>query len=417
MRIIAAPADALYDEPISIRLDGFAPGSQVVMRASAIDDAQHRWDSHAEFSFDSSGTLNLAAMAPASGSYHIADATGLLWSMTLDPAIEERTPFVKTTASPVVVNLTAQLAGNVVASAQLRRRFGNNSIVQTDVSDEGLVAMMFHHADAARPGVILLGGSGGGLSIDQPALLASRGYAVMSLGYFAMPGLPRDLMEIPLEYFGKAIAWMKNHAGVVGDKLAVIGMSRGGELALLLGATFPEIKAVVAYVPSGIAWPGIGAANEPVRSAWTFRGEQIPCIATSAEGLEVWQKSPVALTSWFLKCLKNRESATAAAIKVEKVNGPILMFSGTDDQMWPSLNLADLATQRLIARDFPHPYEHVTYTGAGHFIRFPYTPAITEIFHPVVKTLMALGGTPEANHLANLDSWRRCLQFLGKHLR
>jgi hypothetical protein len=30
--------------------------------------------------------------------------------------------------------------------------------------------------------------------------------------------------------------------------------------------------------------------------------------------------------------------------------------------------------------------------------------------------MMALGGTPEANHLANLDSWRRCLSFLKKFL-
>jgi hypothetical protein len=91
------------------------------------------------------------------------------------------------------------------------------------------------------------------------------------------------------------------------------------------------------------------------------------------------------------------------------------MFSGTDDQMWPSLNLADLAMQRFIAHDFPHSFEHVSYAGAGHFIRFPYSPVINEIFHPVVKTPMALGGTPEANQVANLDSWRRCLDFLGKH--
>jgi dienelactone hydrolase len=415
--MIASPPDTLYDEPISIRIDGLPASKKVVVRAVASDDLGHRWASHAEFVATANGTIDLASSNPVAGSYNVVDANGLLWSMTLDPAIVERTPFVKNNAEPVTVNLSAEIDGKIFDSAELTRRFLAKGVVQKTVTDDGLVATMFYHEDGPRPGVLLLGGSGGGLSHELPALLASRGYAVMSLGYFAMTGLPRDLMDIPLEYFEKAIAWMRRHPGVQAEKIGVTGMSRGGELVLLLGATFPEIKAVVAYVPSGIVWPGIGAADAPVRSAWTLKGEQVPCIATTTDGLEVWQKSPVALTPWFLECLKNRESAEGAAIAVEKINGPVLMFSGTDDQMWPSLNLADIAMQRLNALNFPHPHEHVAYAGAGHFIRFPYTPVISEIFHPVVKTPMALGGTPEANHIANLDSWRRCLEFLARHLK
>lgn len=416
MRILGYPDDALYDDPVSLRLDGFPRSATVTVRASALDDLQHRWDSWAEFVIDENGALNLALAAPAAGSYAVADAMGLFWSMTLDPAITERTPFVKTSAAPTIVNLTVELDGKPVATTSLTRRFTAPGVVQSAVTADDLVATMFHHQDGPRPGVIVVGGSGGGLAVDQPALLASHGYAVMSLGYFAMPGVPRYMVEIPLEYFGKAIAYMRQHPGVVGDQLAVLGASRGGELVLLLGATYPEIKAVVAYVPSGIVWPGIDATGGRERSAWTLNGKPVPCIQPTTTGLDVWNKSPVALTPWFLECLKNRESAQRAAIAVEKINGPVLMFSGTDDQMWPSLNLADIAMQRLIGQKFPHPHEHVSYAGAGHFIRFPYTPVISEIFHPVVKTPMALGGTPEANHVANLDSWRRCLQFLGQHL-
>ena len=415
MRLIASPADALYDEPVSIRLAEFPAATKVEVRASADDDLDRRWSSRAEFFTDAKGAVDLTLQAPVAGSYRVADAMGLLWSMTLDSTIKERSPFIKTTCEPVTVKLDAEIDGRVVASAELSRKFAESGVVRRDINDDGLVATMFHHEDGARPGVIMVGGSGGGLSIDHPALLASRGYAVMSLGYFAMPGLPRDLMEIPLEYFEKAIAWMGRHRGVRAGKLAVIGGSRGGELVLLLGATFPQITAVIAYVPSGIVWPGIGSADAITRSAWTLGGEQVPCIATTTRGLEVWNKSPVALTPWFLECLKNRESAARAEIAVEKIGGPVLMFSGSDDQMWPSLNLADLAMQRFIAHDFAHSHEHVSYAGAGHFIRFPYSPVISEIFHPIVKTPMALGGTPEPNQVANLDSWRRCLSFLGKH--
>jgi hypothetical protein len=92
------------------------------------------------------------------------------------------------------------------------------------------------------------------------------------------------------------------------------------------------------------------------------------------------------------------------------------MFSGSDDQMWPSLMLADIAVQRLLRTNFPHRFDHVTYAGAGHFIRFPYGPVISEIFHPVVRTMMALGGDPVANAAADQDSWTRLLGFLAASL-
>jgi|SRR5208282_3433843 len=415
MRIDATPHDTMYDEPIRIRLSGFLPLRGVTIEASAVDGMGRRWASSATFLTDASGEVDLEREAPHSGPYRTADATGLLWSMQLDPAVVERGPFTAIRPDAVHIGLSVEMDGNQVADAQLVRRFMKAGDTREEVREDGLIASFFHPADGPHPGVILLGGSGGGLSEDQPALLASHGYAVLSLGYFAMAGLPRDLMEIPLEYFERAIAWMKRHRAVRADKIAVIGASRGGELALLLGATFSEIKAVVAYVPSGIVWPGIGGTAEP-RAAWTRGGHPVPFIEPAPQDPSTWSKRPVAMTPWFIESMKNRASAESAAIAVERINGPVLMFSGTDDQMWPSLNLADFAVQRMMERKFPHPYEHVSYAGAGHFIRFPYTPVISEIFHPVVKTPMALGGTAEANHVANLDSWHRCLSFLAKFM-
>jgi len=94
-----------------------------------------------------------------------------------------------------------------------------------------------------------------------------------------MPGSARPDGH-PLEYFAKAIAWMRNHPAVTSDKLAVIGASRGGELALLLGATFPKFRRRRLRAER-IVWPGIATEGAP-GSAWTLNGEQIPCIATPA---------------------------------------------------------------------------------------------------------------------------------------
>ncbi len=416
MRIDATPKDALYDEPVEIRLAGFPAHKQLAVRALATDDLGRRWESNAVFVSDSEGFVDLAMQVPSSGSYAVRDGMGLFWSMELDRSVIERSPFFKTLPTPVTAKLVAELDGREAASVELTRRFMTKRITRTEVRDDGLVASFFCDERAPRPGVILFGGSGGGLSEEMPALLASRGFAVLSLAYFGVPGVPQFLIDIPLEYFERAIAWMKRQPTVQQGKLAVSGASRGGELALLLGANFPEITAVLAYVPSGVVWPGLGASENPNPPAWTWRGKPIPAVETKPRSPQVWSKTPVAITPWFLESIENNPTMDRAMIPVERINGAVLMFSGTDDAMWPSLRLADIAQQRFIAKGFPHPYEHVTYSGAGHMFRFPYSPEMSEIFHPVARQLMALGGTPLANQAASVDSWKRSLAFLHKHL-
>ena len=416
MRIEVTPREALYDEPIRIRLAGFPPVRAVSVRASTLDSLSRKWGSEATFLTDGGGEVDVSLAAPRSGSYQTADSSGLLWSMQLEPDVVERSAFAISRPDNVSTHLSAEIDEKEVASTDLVRRLLANQVLRKEIREDGLVATFFHSQAGPRPGVIVLSGSGGGLAEDQPALLASRGYAVLSLGYFLMPGLPQALVEIPLEYFARALAWMKRNPAVDADRIAVMGASRGGELSLLLGASFPDIKAVVAYVPSGVVWPGIGGEGNEPKAAWTLGGEPVAFMESAPPDPELWSKSPIPLTPWFVESLKNRASIERSSIAVEKINGPVLMFSGSDDQMWPSLNLADLAVQRMIAHDFAHPYEHVSYAGAGHFIRFPYSPTINEIFHPLTKQMMALGGTPQANHIANLDSWRRCLSFLKKFL-
>ena len=416
MRIEVSPLKTLYDQPLQIQVTGAPAAQPLTVKASALDGLKRRWSSEATFVSGVDGEVDLACQAPRSGSYLTADANGLLWSMQLDPDVEQRTAFSVLQAEDVTIRLSVELDGVERAAAHVERQFLTDQTIREEVRDDGLVASFFHPREGVNPGVIVLGGSGGGLAEDLPALLASHGYAVLSLGYFLMPGLPQELVEIPLEYFARAIAWLKRSPAVHGDLLAVSGASRGGELALLLGAKFSDLKAVVAYVPSGVVWPGIGGSGESPKTAWSWHGQPVDCMVTAAPDPALWSKSPVAITPWFVESIKNRQHLEAAAIAVENINGPVLMFSGTDDQMWPSLNLADLAVQRLADRNFSHPYEHVSYAGAGHFIRFPYSPPISAIFHPVTRMMMALGGTPEANHIANLDSWRRCLSFLKKVL-
>jgi len=367
------------------------------------------------FVADADGAVDVARQPAQSGSYPGKDAMGLFWSMRLDDAIVERGPFAKALPTPVIVRLTAEQAGET-ASLEVTRRLMASGVRRREIREDGIVATFFAHESGARPAVIVVSGSGGGLAEDQSALLASRGYAVLSLAYFGMEGVSRDLTNIPLEYFGHAIDWMRANPSVDRERVAIMGASRGGELALLLGATFPAIRAVVAYVPSGVVWPGLSPELTKTLPAWTRKGEGVAFMPNPPPDAEAWSNPPVVLTPTFHHAMGMRSREEWPEIEVEKTNGPILMFSGSDDQMWPSLALADIAAQRLLKKNFANRFEHITYAGAGHLFRFPYSPVISEIFHPVVKVMMALGGDPVANAAAERDSWERLLGFLAGSL-
>jgi dienelactone hydrolase len=276
-----------------------------------------------------------------------------------------------------------------------------------------------------HPAVIALGGVGGGLREGGAEALASEGFAALALAYFGVDPLPRELVEIPLEYFEKAIAWLKSRPEVDANRIAVVGNSKGGELALLLGATYPEdLKAVIGYAPSAVVWQGITFDREAYhrgpKSPWSSRGEPVPFARLArplpAEMVRMvgsyLRRQPIVGRVFYERALEDETAVAAAEIAVEKIDGPLLLISGTDDQMWPSTRLSEMAIERLKAHDHPFPYEHLRYEGAGHMITLPNAepPASWSSRYEV-------GGTQEANEFANADSWTKVLGFLEKHLK
>jgi dienelactone hydrolase len=282
-----------------------------------------------------------------------------------------------------------------------------------------------------RPAIIVLGGSEGGLWESPVALLASHGYVALALGYFGIEGLPLDLVRIPLDYFEKAIGWLRAQEGVASDRLAVMGVSRGGELVLLLGATFPEIRAVVGIAPGGVVYPGIGRKlTELVRDrpAWTYRGAPVPYLpiirpithslrSVIRYGWNWLFRRPIALAPFYLDAMKNRGALERAVIPVERINGPVLLISAQDDQIWPSGLLSEIAMERLASHRHSYPDEHVSYEGAGHVWLPPYLPAtVTKGRHPQTGAVYLTGGNPKDNAFAAADSWARILRLLEDSL-
>jgi dienelactone hydrolase len=82
----------------------------------------------------------------------------------------------------------------------------HGEVLQENVRDAGLVGRFYSQQGAkARPVVVILSGSEGGLSFADSLgpKLAARGYAVFGLAYFAPPpgieGVPTALHRTPVE--------------------------------------------------------------------------------------------------------------------------------------------------------------------------------------------------------------------------
>jgi dienelactone hydrolase len=285
--------------------------------------------------------------------------------------------------------------------------------------------------DGPFPAVVALGGSSGGLfpSATWAPALAARGFATLAVAYFGSPGLPDALDRIGVEVVERAITWLTARADVDSHGVAVMGVSRGSELALLAGALLDGVSAVVAVAPSGVSWCAIQPSGIVDAPAWTFRGEDIPYAprfgafaagAASAPPPPAGALgAPVVLRPVFEAALRDEEAVAAAEIPVERIDGPILLVSGGSDAMWPSTDMADIAVRRAERHDFAHRIVHLRYPDAGHScFGVPGTPVFTETGpHPLTGVSYALGGTRAANAAARADSWPRCLAFLADALR
>ena len=348
---LAAPAD----EPVGIIVRHVEPGERVEVTAETTDYRSTRWQSAAVFVADADGVVDLGADAPVDG-YDGVDPMGLFWSM--DPASgaadDSFAPLYPELRPHFDVRLTATPERSAAATVAIQRVLMSPTVSgrELTVDRDGLAGFLYTPREA-RGSVLLVGGSEGGVSLKfHAALLASHGYTALAVGYFALPGLPATLRDIPIEYFATAI-----------DRLPtpprVIGYSRGTEATLLLAALYPDrLHDAIIVSPASQIWPAFpGPGN-----AWTHGGRP------------------------------------QTAIPFDRITAPVRAFAGSDDQLWPSA--AALARLQQVMK-----LDAVEFAGVGHGIGLPYFPAATTVRHPVTGGLITLGGTRAANDQAARRAW------------
>ena len=422
-RFTVAPAQPLMDDRLEIKASGLPPNQSITLYATSVAQDRLEWRSVAVFTSRPDGTVDLGAQAPVSGTYRGIDAMGLFWSMEPDADAKsgDHAFFAWSDwLEPVVTEIEAKRGKEVLASVRIERRFARPGVWRTAIAEDGIVGVLYNPGDRQRhPGVIVIGGSEGGFGGPEAAMLASHGFTALALAYFGVDGLPPTLQSIPIEYFEKAVPWMRARAEVDPGRMAVFGISRGTEAALTLAADNPHPEAVVARAPSHVRWEGLTARRLPGGPAWTLAGRPLPYVPNRIPpGFALrylWDNmvgAAVRQTPLFLEDLAYFGDTSDAEIPVEKIRGPVLLLSGQDDQIWPSPLMAERIMERLRRNRHPEQDVHLSYEGAGHWLPTGYVPM--RGWRKDMK--IAIGGTPEGTTRAQADSWPKILRFLTSAL-
>jgi len=420
LRIEIDLEDALADEPAYVTIAGAKPAERIMLHSRLVMSQGDIWESELRFVADEDGRVELATSSPIEGPYSEPHPMGFVWAMSQTKAAELAPKPALRSAPPLKIEMEALGEEGQRAARTLSRRYIADGVSRREIREEGLIATLFEpEGSRPNPVVVCLSGSEGGLNENRAALFAAHGYSALALAYFGVDPLPAGAREVPLEYFKTAFDYLVDQGICLPGSIAVDGASYGGQLSLLLGATFPEVSCVIAQVPSGLVHSSVNAVGDStVTSSWTRGGEPLPYVLFRPERVD-WTADEIALTPGYLACFEFEEEVKAATISVENTCGPILMLSVEDDQMWPSKEFAEVSEARLREHDFPHEFEHVCYKDAGHIaVLTPFVPIyLPAQVHPVIGRMFAFGGNLLANQEASEDAWRRTLERLNTTFR
>ena len=270
--------------------------------------------------------------------------------------------------------------------------------------------------EGPRPAILLLGGSEGGLKESRNVFarqLAAEGYAVLYPGYTATSEANRAFNMVPLEIFDAALDWLAARPDIVAGPVAVIGHSKGAEGALLLASRDERIGAVIAAMPSDVVWQGF--SFDPVDlsklySSWSADGKPVPYVRYDMPAWYEWATGATML-GMFEESRAAADSKQDTLIAIEKIDAPVLLICGEQDNLWPGCDMARNLRERSAAAGGPK-VELLAYEDAGHW---GFGPA-TGLDKGDTRLLGQMGGSVESDMAARADQWAKILAFLETSL-
>ncbi|XP_062433026.1 bile acid-CoA:amino acid N-acyltransferase [Rhea pennata] len=408
VELTVMPSSSLADRPVRVRVCGLAPSQLVTLLASLTDERGVRFQARAFYRANGDGEVDAESHAALGGDFTGIWPMGLFWFLrpnTLFQRLVKRdvvgSPFRVHLEVFDALQLVTEPGDQPLAACTVERWYVGPGVQRAPIR-EGRVrgALFLPPGPGPFPGVIDMFGGAGGLIEFRAGLLASRGFVVLALAFFAYDDLPRVLAELDLEYFEEAADLLLRHPKVRGPGLGVIGVSKGAEVALAMATFLPQVVATV--------W--INGTASLHGTPLLYKGLHIPPIPYYPEYLVLTELGALDNANVFGD---PRDPAhSSSAIPVEKVQGKVLFVVGEADRNFNSKLFAELAMARM-RKD---SYRLLSYPGAGHLIEPPGSPlcSISGIRGSPMPVLW--GGEPQPHARAQEHSWQEIIRFLELHL-
>jgi uncharacterized protein len=292
------------------------------------------------------------------------------------------------------------------------RMYSAGALAGKGVADEVSIrlpeeALLVRPAAPAGVGILALLGSSGRMDVERARFFASHGAHGMALRWFGGVGQAPGICEIPLEVFVRALDRLGEEPV---DTLAVVGLSKGAEAALLLACVDRRVGLTVAISPPSVVWANVGRGLDgrvtPYRSSWTWRGEPLPFVPYDDDWQPAQTAGPVAYSTFYRASLaRDVAVAEAAAIPIEEAEGDLILVAGRGDRLWPSAESAQALAERRAKAG--RQVEVILNDRAGHSPLWPGQPV------PEPSTTLDRGGSPEADAELGSAAWARTAERLG----
>ena len=257
IRIDVTPMTSVADQPVSIRVSGLTPGTIASLRLRSTDSNGVPWSSSAAFRASPAGTIDPAQSAALSGSYTGVSPMGLFWSMRPGRRAAAGAYFW-TAARPLSFEISAAAQGHSPVSVRLSRALSRSALVvrRESLRTAGFYGEFFSAASAPerRPGWWCWAGPRAACPAPWSRRCWPRTATRRWPWRISTRPACRPSCGHPAGIFRRALRWLRAQPQVDPGHVLTLGVSRGSEAALQLGAYYPQlVDGVIGSVPSDVA--------------------------------------------------------------------------------------------------------------------------------------------------------------------
>ncbi|XP_076015967.1 peroxisomal succinyl-coenzyme A thioesterase-like isoform X2 [Genypterus blacodes] len=409
-----SPVRGMLDEKFSVEVKNLPPGVPVTLHSLHHSEDKDYWEAYGHYVSDHTGKVTVSEDLSYGGTFTGKEAMGLVWSLRPVPGSRSGLRLRKKDVCSPMELLVSLYRGHAVegfveqtplASVLTERWHMAPGVQRIEIREDTLRGTLFIPPGVGPfPGMLDMWGGGGGLLEYRAALLASHGFVSLALDYVGLTHMHSE--ELELKYFERAFNIIAEHPKVMADRVGILGLSLGTTVALYIASYSKAVNPRCCVCVSG---------SHLHRMGQSFSSTQ-PKMTDFAHRIRFDEQNRMAWKPLALPLIPD----PSEKMDVGRINCPVLLINGEDDQNWPTVESAEDIAQIMRAAGKEHLLSTLTYPGAGHLIEPPYSPHFRGsnfiLKSTKEKVVLLWGGETKPHSDAQEDSWRKILAFLSLHL-